>query len=198
MGLRAEAIAEMKKAVQLDPLSLPINNFLGETYVLAGDYPAAYQQYQRTVAMNPNFPLVHAYIADLYELMGRFDDAIRERERYALLSGESEQQSAAKAARLSTALRNGGIPAFWREQVAQDLRSEQSSSGASVVIAQDYALAGERDLAFQWLEKSVEAREGHELTLMAVDPMWNNLHGDPRFSNLLRRIGLPDVESIGH
>jgi TolB-like protein/DNA-binding winged helix-turn-helix (wHTH) protein/Tfp pilus assembly protein PilF len=198
MGLRIEAIAEMKKAVELDPLSLPINNFLGETYVLAGDYPAAYRQYQHTIAMNPNFPLVHAYMADLLELMGRFDEAIREREKAALLSGESEPESAKKADRLTKALKSGGVAGFWKEQLAQDLRASQKSSAGFDVIAQDYAQAGEKDLAFQWLEKSMEAREGQELTLLAVDPMWNNLHGDPRFSNLLRRIGLPDVVPVQH
>jgi tetratricopeptide (TPR) repeat protein len=198
MGLRADAIAEMKKAVELDPLSLPINNFLGETYVLAGDYSSAYQQYLHTIEMNPNFPLVHAYMADLLELMERFEDAIHERERTALLSGEIEQESANKAARLSRALRSGGVPGFWKEQVAQDLRAKQTSTGGFVVIAQDYALAGEKDLAFQWLEKSMEEREGQELTLLAVDPMWNNLHGDVRFSKLLHSIGLPDVDAPRH
>ncbi len=71
-------------------------------------------------------------------------------------------------------------------------RAEQASAGSFVVIAQDYALAGEKDLAFQWLEKSMNAREGQELTLLAVDPMWNNLHGETRYLRLLRRIGLPD------
>ena len=192
MGLRAEAIAEMKKALELDPLSLPVNNFLGETYVLAGDYTAAYEQYQRTIAMNPNFPLGHAYLAELLELMGRFDEAIHERETAAILSGESERKANNKAARMTNALKSGGVAGFWKEQVAQDLRAIQTSGAGFSVIAEDYALAGAKDLAFQWLEKSMEAREGEELTLLAVDPVWNNLHGDPRFSNLLRGIGLPE------
>ncbi|HVT97644.1 MAG TPA: winged helix-turn-helix domain-containing protein [Acidobacteriaceae bacterium] len=192
MGLRTEAIAEMQKAVELDPLSLPINNFLGETYVLAGDYPAAYRQYQHTIAMNPNFPLVHAYLADLFELTGKYEDAVHEREKTAVLSGASEQESMDKAVRLTKALKSGGAAGFWKELVSQDLRARQSFAGGFDVIAQDYALAGEKDLAFQWLEKSIAAREGQELTLLAVDPMWNNLHGDPRYVSLLHRIGLPE------
>jgi tetratricopeptide (TPR) repeat protein len=198
MGLRAEAIAEMKKAVELDPLSLPINNFLGETYVLAGDYPAAYQQYQHTIAMNQNFPLVHAYMADLLELMGRFDDAIAERERTAFLFGESERESTDKAARLTNALKSGGVAGFWKELSGSGPSCQADVERRFVVIAQDYALAGEKDLAFEWLEKSIEAREGQELTLLAVDPMWNNLHGDPRYKSLLRRIGLPDAVPVQH
>jgi len=127
--------------------------------------------------------------------MGKFDAAINEREKTALLSGASEQESARDASRLASALKTRGVPGFWTEQVAQDLRARQASTLGFDVIAQDYALAGQKNLAFQWLEKSLEAREGQELTLLAVDPMWNNLHGDPRFSNLLRRIGLPELDT---
>ncbi len=70
--------------------------------------------------------------------------------------------------------------------------------GGFDVIAQDYALAGEKDLAFQWLEKSFEAREGEELTLLAVDPVWNNLRDDSRYLSLLRRLGLPVVLDVQH
>jgi hypothetical protein len=65
-----------------------------------------------------------------------------------------------------------------------------------VDLAFDYAQAGEKDKAFEWLEKAYQAREGEELTLLAVDPVWNNLHGDPRFSDLLRRIGLPQLHEV--
>jgi len=60
-----------------------------------------------------------------------------------------------------------------------------------------YALAGDKDKAFEFLEKAYKAREGSELTLLAVDPVWKNLHGDPRFSDLLRRIGLPELPANG-
>ena len=79
--------------------------------------------------------------------------------------------------------------------MTQDLQAKRTSSGGFDVIAQDYALAGDKDQAFQWLEKSMEAREGQELTLLAVDPMWNNLRSDARFSKFLRRIGLPDMNA---
>ena len=67
MGPQAEAIVENKKALELDTLSLPINNFLGESYLLAGDYPASEQQFKRAMAMDANFPLPHAYLAELYQ-----------------------------------------------------------------------------------------------------------------------------------
>src|ERR1700722_15776756 len=63
MGRQAQAIAENKKALQLDPLSLPINNFMGMTYIFAADYGSAYRQFQHTIAMDPSFPLAHEYFA---------------------------------------------------------------------------------------------------------------------------------------
>ena len=69
-------------------------------------------------------------------------------------------------------------------------------SFSPVMMAYDYAQGGEKDKAFAWLEKAYDAREGGELTLMAVDPVWKNLHGDPRFSDLLHRLGLPQPDAI--
>jgi TolB-like protein/DNA-binding winged helix-turn-helix (wHTH) protein len=194
MGQRTEAIAENKIALELDPLSLPINNFLGENYVLAGDYRAAEAQFQRTIAMDPNFPLPHLYLAGLYEVEGRFAEAIAEREKGDVLSGLSETAARARAATLQAAVRQGGAAGYWAAHRGQDLQDMQrSGAGISAnVLAADYAQEGKKDEAFVWLDKSYEAREGQELTLLAVDPVWRNLHGDARFADLLKRIGLPE------
>lgn len=199
MGQRAEAIAENKKAVALDPLSLPINNFLGESYVLAGDHSAAEQQFRRTIEMDPNFPLPHGYIAGLFELTGRFDKAITEREIGERLTDSNEVNAAARSAKLRKALREGGEKGYWKERVAQDLDAMKGQGGgiSAVVLAQDYALAGERDHALKWLERSYEEREGQDLTLLGVDPVWKNLHKDARFAELLQRIGVPETEMNG-
>ena len=61
----------------------------------------------------------------------------------------------------------------------------------SRTLAADYALAGENDKAFAWLDKAYDEREGQSLTLLKGDPSFKNLRSDPRFSALLRRIGLP-------
>jgi TolB-like protein/DNA-binding winged helix-turn-helix (wHTH) protein/tetratricopeptide (TPR) repeat protein len=194
MSRRAEAIAENRKALELDPFSMPINNFLGETYLLAGDYSQSYQQFQHTIELDPNFGISHLYLASLLEITGKFEDAINENEKGQLLIGFTQQEASERAARVLRALRNGGEKGYWKERLAQDLH-EMEKAGVRLepsMIAEDYALAGEKDKAFEWLERAYEAREGGELTLLAVDPVWKNLHGDPRFSDLLRRIGLPE------
>jgi len=199
MGRRAEAVAENKKALELDPLSLPINNFMAETYLLAGDYSRSYQQFQHTIAMAPNFPLSHIYFAGLLEQMGRYEDAIDENEKAQVLSGSTPEEAARRAKMMLDALKSGGEKGYWKEHLAQDLREAEKSGAlaASNYVAFVYALAGDKDKAFEFLEKAYKAREGSELTLLAVDPVWKNLHGDPRFSDLLRRIGLPELPANG-
>ncbi|MGC1453107.1 MAG: hypothetical protein WA830_24015 [Candidatus Sulfotelmatobacter sp.] len=59
------------------------------------------------------------------------------------------------------------------------------------LVAAVYALAGEKDSAFEWLDKAYAARDGAEITLVKCDPAFKNLRSDPRFSDLLRRMGLP-------
>ena len=193
MGRSAEAIAENKKAIELDPLSLPINNFLGMTYLYANDYVSAEKQFRSTIAMDPNFPLSHAYIAFLHEMQGRYSEAIDEAEKADELSGRKLGDVTARAERLRAAYKREGKEGYWLDRIAVDVQLMKASSrGISpVMLALDAAMAGEKQKALTWLSESYEAREGEELTLLAVDPAWNNLRDEPRFTALLRRIGLP-------
>jgi len=196
MGRRAEAIAENKKALELDPLSLPINNFLGQSYLFAGDYAQSYQQFQRTIAMDPNFALAHDYLSNLLLMSGRYPEAIDEVEKSQLLSGASPEEARALKAQSLDAFKKGGEKAFWKRQLAFDVRI-MTAPGAyfsPVSLAGDYTMAGDKDKAFELLEKAFEAREGQELMLLNVDPLWKSLHGDARFTSLLRRLGLPEQE----
>ena len=172
---------------------------MGETYLLAGDYSRSYQQFQHTIAMAPNFPLAHFYFAGLLEQMGRYEDAIEENEKAQLLSGSTPEEATKRATMMRNALKGGGERGYWKEHLAQDLREAEKSGAlaASSYMALVYALAGDKGEAFEFLEKAYKAREGSELTLLAVDPAWNNLHGDPRFSDLFRRIGLPELPANG-
>jgi TolB-like protein/Tfp pilus assembly protein PilF len=89
MGRHEEAIAEMKKALEVDPLSLPLNNMMGESYLWAGDYQKALQQFQRTIDLEPTFPLAHFFYAGLLTEMGRYEEAIKENQTGELLLGAS-------------------------------------------------------------------------------------------------------------
>jgi TolB-like protein/DNA-binding winged helix-turn-helix (wHTH) protein len=194
MGRMAEAIAENKKALELDPLSLPINNFMGMTYMFAGDYEKSYRQYQATIAMDNTFPLAHLYLAELLLEMERFEEGIRENEKGELLSGSSPEEVAAEAAGRLRAFKTGGNKGFWQDNLERTLQ-KLNHPGDHFVAASDlaaaYALAGDKDSAFQWLNKAYTERDGSNITLLKQDPDYKNLHGDPRFADLLRRLGLP-------
>src|SRR5271167_2647702 len=108
MGRMSEAIAENQRALELDPLSLPINNFMGMTYMFAGDYEKSYEQFQHTIAMDPTFPLAHQYFSFLLTTMGRYEEAIQENEKGELLSGSSPEDAAAEATVMLQAFKTGG------------------------------------------------------------------------------------------
>jgi TolB-like protein/DNA-binding winged helix-turn-helix (wHTH) protein/Flp pilus assembly protein TadD len=195
MGRMSEAIAENKKALELDPLSLPINNFMAMTYMFAGDYQKSSQQFLHTIAMDPTFPLAHEYFSFLLKMMGRFEEGIKEHEKAAVLGGSSPEDAAAEAAIMQQALKKGGEKELWQKTLEVVLARQKQSNGevmSSGLMAAIYALAGDKDSAFKWLDKAYSERDGEDITLLRCDPSYKNLRGDPRFVNLLRRLGLPE------
>ena len=194
MGRMAQAIAENKRAVEIDPLSLPINNFMGMTYMMAGDEGNAYRVFQHTLAMDPSFPLSHEYFSWLLLTMGRYEDAIKEHEKSEVLSGSTLEEAAAEATVMERAFKSGGEKGFWQKhlELVLEVRKQPGAEASASVLAGAYAMAGQKDKAFEWLEKGYEEREGQDLTLLKFDPAYKNLRGDPRFSAMLRKIGLPE------
>jgi TolB-like protein/DNA-binding winged helix-turn-helix (wHTH) protein/Tfp pilus assembly protein PilF len=194
MGRKAQAIAENRRAVEIDPLSLPINNFLGMTYMMAGDDDSAYRQFQHTIAMDPSFPLAHEYFSWFLTTTGKYEESIKEKEKGDVLSGASPEQAAAEAIVMEKAFKSGGEKRFWQKDLELELKAGQrpGASASPFMLAADYAMAGQTDKAFEYLEKSYEEREGQDLTLLKFDPSYKNLRSDPRFSAMLRKIGLPE------
>jgi TolB-like protein/DNA-binding winged helix-turn-helix (wHTH) protein/Flp pilus assembly protein TadD len=194
MGQMPEAIVENQKALELDPLSLPINNFMGMTYMFAGDYEKSYQQFHRTIAMDPTFPLAHQYFSFLLEMMGRFEEGIEEDEKSEVLGGSSPEDAAAEAAMMRQALKKGGEKGLWQKSLKLTLNRLNPPKGEYVapgIVASVYALAGDKDSAFEWLDKAYSERDGEDITLLKCDPSFKNLRDDPRFDDLLRRLRLP-------
>ena len=194
MGRKAQAIAEMKRAMEIDPLSLPINNYMGMTYMMAGDQTSAYRQFQHTIALDPSFALAHEYFSWLLMTMGKYEEAIKEQEKSDVLTGSSPEEAAAVASLMKSAYKNGGDKGFWQKHLERVLESSKQPAGYASPsdLAGAYAMAGQTDKAFELLEKGYEAREGHVMTLLKFDPALKNLRGDPRFSAMLRKIGLPE------
>lgn len=178
-----EALAEMKKAQSLDPLSLVINADLAEVLALAGAYDASIQQSLRTLELDPAFGLAHNHLGQAYLQKHMTAEAIEELKKAVALSGGSatcvanlaRAEAAAGQTRDALALLDG-----------LKRRSSPLHSYASE-IAVIYAALRDSDQAMAWLERGAEERFNPGVLLR---PGFDPLRSDPRFADLMRRVGL--------
>ena len=189
IGSEEEALKELALARELDPLSNKINLVLGLSFGMARRYEKAIEQLEKTIKMDPDFWLGHLWLGWAYEQMGRRDQALEELNK-AFRLGASPYASAYLG--YVQALAGGTADAemlvhAMEEQVAQRYVSPHH-------IAIIYVGLGQRDQAFEWLEKAYEQRE-EILVFLNVDPTWDSLRADPRFQDLVRRMGFPGAET---
>jgi TolB-like protein/DNA-binding winged helix-turn-helix (wHTH) protein/Flp pilus assembly protein TadD len=182
VGRNAEAITEMRKAQNLDPLSLIINADLAELLAITHFSDESIEQSRKTIEMDPNFGLAHNQLAQAYLQKQNTSEAIAELQTAIRLSGDSptctanlaRAYSAAgkkeEALKLLSDLKKGSNPAYSR----------------ATEIAMVYAALGDRDQAMRWLEKGYEERFNPGVLLR---PGFDPLRSDLRFQDLLRRIG---------
>jgi len=187
MGRPDESIAERKKAQELDPLSLPINAELGLAFYFARDYDKAIEQFKKTLEMDPKFPLATDQLPTVYGQKGMYDQAIAEYQKGTMLRGDAEWSSPMAGLGYVYALSGKKKEA---QAVLDELkqRSRQEYVPADS-IALVYTALGEKDQAFAWLEKAYEER-AFKMAWLKVEPQWDSLRSDPRFTDLLRRLGL--------
>jgi TolB-like protein/DNA-binding winged helix-turn-helix (wHTH) protein/Flp pilus assembly protein TadD len=179
-----EAIAEMKKAQNLDPLSLIIDADLAELLALAHSYDESIIQSRKAIEMDPNFALAHNQLAQAYLQKQMNEDAVAELQKAVQLSGGSPTCIANLArAYVASGKRNEA------EKLLRDLknRSTPGYSHASEIAA-IYASLGDTDQAMSWLQKGYEERFNPGVLLR---PGFDSLRSDPRFQDLASRVGLP-------
>ncbi len=187
MGRLQEAIAEEKRAVELDPFSLVINRDLGDALYLARQYDQAIEQYRRTLELDPNFITVHGGLGAAYLHKSLYKEGIAEYEKELAIS----PHSAYALAGLGYANAVTGRRAEAQKLLDQLNQLSKQEYVPAVFRAQIYAGLGEKDQAFEWLEKSYEDRSIANLAEIKVDPQFDPLRSDPRFQDLLRRMKLP-------
>jgi len=183
LGRYDEAIAEMRKAENLDPLSLIINADLAELLVLAHSDDESIRQSRKTIEMDPNFALAHNQLAQAYLQKQMYDEAVAELKTAVQLSGGSPAFIANLArAYVASGKRNEAV------KLLGDLkkRSNPGYSNASE-IAVIYVSLGDTDQAMNWLEKGYDERFNPGVLLR---PGFDPLRSDPRFQSLVHRIGL--------
>jgi len=186
LGRNAEALARMKKSLELDPLSLIINVAIGWAYYHARQYDEAVAQLLRTVELDPNYPMTYWILGLIYRDTARYDLAISAGEKGVSLSGGSPLMRAALAQTFAAA----GAPEKAIE-IADELNElAKQRYVAPHFFAGIYVGLGEHDRAIEYLEKSC-AEHCHWLIYLHIDPSMDDLRTDPRFQDLLRRVGLP-------
>ena len=186
MGRHEEAIARMKHGQELDPLSLIINVAVGWAFYLARRYDEAIEQLRRTIELDANYPVTYWILGLALRKTGYYELAISEGEKGVKLSGGSPLMCAALAHTFGTAGRTK--EAF---QMLEDLRNPAKQKYvAPYFFAGVHIGLGENDRAMEYLEKSYEERS-HWLIYLHIDPSMDGLRDDPRFQDLLRRVGLP-------
>jgi TolB-like protein/DNA-binding winged helix-turn-helix (wHTH) protein/Tfp pilus assembly protein PilF len=184
LGRHKEALAEMKKAVSLDPLSLIINSDLAEFLLLTHSYDESVKQSRKIIEMDPNFAIGHKQLGDAYLLTKMDKEAVAELQKAVRLSGGSPICIAELArAYVTSGNRNEAV------KLLGDLEKNSNASFSDAPqIAMIYASMGDNEQAMHWLKRAYEARFNPSILLRSgFDP----LRSDPRFEDFMRRVGLP-------
>jgi len=184
LGRYGEAIVEMRKAESLDPLSLIINADLAELLVLAHSYDESIEQSRKTIEMDPSFAFAHIQLAQAFLAKHMNEEAVAELQKAVQLSAGSPT-SLANLARAYIAVGKRSDA----QKLLSDLKKRSSpSSSYAAEISVIYAALGDADQAMNWLEKGYEERFNPGVLLR---PGFDPLRSNPRFEDLVRRIGLP-------
>ena len=186
LGRHEEALAEIKRAQELDPLSLIISTVGGQTLLRMGRDDLAIGQLRKTLEIDPNFAQAHDVLGLTYLRKGAFAEAIAEFQRAITLSPNITLYKAGLGQAYARTGKSSEARKLLYELKQQSKRSYVSWLG----LADIYAGLAEKDQAFACVEQAYEQRDAN-LVQARVDPLLDPLRSDPRFQDLLRRMGLP-------
>lgn len=193
LGRHEAAISEARRAVRLDPLSLPVGLQAGIALYLAGRFDEAIKDYKRTLELNASSVAVHVWLGLAYRQMGKLQEALGEMQRATEISHlDSNHKGASFLPRLAEIYAAAGRPkqalALLKDLEALPKREQSAPAFALVEIA-----LGKQDEALRWLEAGFQNRD-IDMTLIGVEPGYKPIRSDPRFRGLLKKMNLPDQE----
>jgi TolB-like protein/DNA-binding winged helix-turn-helix (wHTH) protein len=182
----AEAICEMERARDLDPLSLIVNTLVGFAYSNARQYDRAIEEYEKVIQLDPQFAPAHYFLGGALTNVRQYDQAIAHLQK--------ARDFTHGASLMSAGLARGYALAGRREQAQQSLRELQLRGMHHYVspygLAQVYAALGDKSGALDMLDRALN-EHAFEVLFLRVDRSFDSLHENPRFEELLRRVGFP-------
>ena len=179
---KQDAIEHGQRARELDPLSSLVGTGLGLILLNTDEYDRSIETLRETLEFDPSFVLGRNFLARAYTANGMHDKAVEVAEQLAR-SDPGPREVATLALAYAGARRH--------EDALRILEEVRGSAVYPLDVAFAYAALGEADVAFEWLEKAYE-RRSLLLTLIRVEPNLDPLRSDPRFQDLVRRIGFPE------
>jgi len=187
LGRNDEAAAMIKRAQALDPLSSVIGVNVSRMYQLQNNHEASIQNSLKLIELDPNFGPAYEYLALSYLKRGRNAEAIAAAEKAVELSN----RSAISLGDLGYVYALAGKRAEANEKIKELEEKYSRKEAIGQYLATVYVGLGDKDKAFEWLEKDFQARSA-KLTEIRWQLQFDSLHDDPRFRDLLKRMGLPD------
>jgi len=188
-GRTQESIAEANRAHQLDPLSPIMTVAQMEAYGSSRQFDKAIEIGTKLITENPAFAAGHSYLAIMYWADHKYPQVIQETNATAQLLGD--ENFAGYAAALDAGFRSGGWPGAKRKAIEVLLaqRNAKSDYVSPYFIAELYADSGDKDHAFEWLTTAYQEHDG--LIALRTDFTFDSLRADPRYADLVRKVGLP-------
>jgi DNA-binding winged helix-turn-helix (wHTH) protein/TolB-like protein len=186
-GRLGEAKTEMYRALDLDPLSLIVMTDIGQLHYFAHEYDLASDYCNRALAFDPQFHDAHTYLVDIYQMKGMDREALNELIQADSIEGKGVDNVKQLFAR-------EGLRGVFTENIQDELRMFNKESDKrslfSLIIARYYARIGEKEEALKYLAIAVEKPQTFWTPYIAVDPIYDTLRSDPRFKQMLNRLGL--------
>jgi TolB-like protein/Flp pilus assembly protein TadD len=188
LGRFDDAIAEGKRAAELDPLSLVINADLGMNYYYARRYDEAIAQLRKTVELDPGYYYAHVNLGQAFAAKGAFDEAISEYQKARALNDDPFVLGLLGHAYVSSGNKTETLKIL--DQL-KELSKQRYVSNYSFVLV--YLGLGDKQEALRWLEQAYQGRAGADVGWLRVDSLLDPLRGDPQFEALAEQI-IPAVQ----
>jgi TolB-like protein/Tfp pilus assembly protein PilF len=181
-----EAMAEMNRALEIDPASPLLQNVRGEVYYYQRNFEAAIQQESQALSQSPSFLYARIWLASAYREKKMYKEALAEFD----MTRRASNNSPALLSLYAHALAVSGDKTEARQVLVQLESISRQRFVPALYFAAIYTGLGEEDQAFHWLELAQTERYDR-LVYLNVDPLADPLRADPRFAALMNRLGLP-------